>query len=153
GTGADAPTFSISASPNTATVSAGHPANYKITVTPANGHVTSTVSLSCSDLPTNVTCSLSPSSLAPGASPVSSTLTITKTSSAGMNVPYKSPMSIRPAYLWNWILACLVLLAFPVMARAQYRGRLIGGAFGMTLICALAVFQISCATVNSAPSI
>jgi len=148
GIGIAAPTFNISASPNIATVRAGQPANYKITVTPVDGQVNDTVSLSCSDLPTNVSCSLAPSTLTLGANPVFSTLTITTTSSAGVHLPFDGPMGTWPTYASSLILACFALLAFSIMAWGHNSGRLVG-AFGMTLICALAVFQISCANGNA----
>jgi hypothetical protein len=148
GVGIAVPTFNISASPSIATVRAGQSANYRITVTPVDGQVNDTVSLSCSELPTNVSCSLAPSTLIPGANPVSSTLTISTTSSAGVHLPFDAPTGTWPAYASRLILACFALLAFSIMAWGHNSRRLIG-AFGMTLICALAVFQISCASVNA----
>ena len=52
--------FSITATPSAQTISSGHQAIYTLTVTPIGG-LTGTVSLSCSGVPLNSTCSVSPS--------------------------------------------------------------------------------------------
>jgi uncharacterized protein (TIGR03118 family) len=80
-TAAAAPTldYSLTANPQNATVAAGGTANFTLTVTPANGFA-STVTLSCV-APTGVTCSLNPTSVTPGAGPVTSMLTTTASTS------------------------------------------------------------------------
>jgi hypothetical protein len=45
------------------TVAAGQPANYALSISPANGY-TGTVSLTCSNLPVNASCSFAPASIA-----------------------------------------------------------------------------------------
>ena len=52
--------FSITATPSAQTISSGHQAIYSITVTPISG-LTGTIALSCSGVPLNSTCSVSPS--------------------------------------------------------------------------------------------
>ncbi len=52
--------FSITATPSAQTISSGHQAIYSITVTPISG-LTGTIALSCSGVPLNATCSVSPS--------------------------------------------------------------------------------------------
>jgi len=52
--------FSITATPSAQTISSGHQAIYSITVTPIGG-LTGTIALSCSGVPLNSTCSVSPS--------------------------------------------------------------------------------------------
>src|SRR5579859_6208957 len=69
--------FSLSASPNTVTATAGNAASYTASVSPVNGY-TGTVTLSASGLPSGATASFSPASISGGSG--SSTLTITTTS-------------------------------------------------------------------------
>jgi hypothetical protein len=51
--------FSITATPIAQTISLGHQAIYSITVTPISG-LTGSIALSCSGVPLNSTCSISP---------------------------------------------------------------------------------------------
>jgi len=68
--------FSIGASPESVTVTAGQSASYTVTVTPEGGPFDSSVSFSCSGLPDKCTASFSPESLTPGANAVTTTLTV-----------------------------------------------------------------------------
>ena len=80
-TAAVAPTvdYSLTATPQNATVAAGGSATFRLTITPANGF-SSTVTLSCA-APTGVTCKLNPTTVTPTAGAASSTLTATTSTS------------------------------------------------------------------------
>ncbi len=71
------PSFTLSASPSSASVTAGNEVSYTVTVNSVNGF-NGTVNLSVSGLPSDATDTFSPSAVAAGAS---STLTITTSSS------------------------------------------------------------------------
>lgn len=72
--------FGISITPPaSATVVAGNPATYTISVSPINGF-NSPVTLTCSGLPLGTSCAFVPATVTPGATAVTSTLTITTTS-------------------------------------------------------------------------
>lgn len=71
--------YSLTATPQNATVAAGESANFTLTITPANGF-NSTVTLSCV-APTSVTCTLNPTTVTPGAGAVTSMLTATASTS------------------------------------------------------------------------
>jgi uncharacterized protein (TIGR03118 family) len=71
--------YSLTATPQNATVAAGESANFTLTITPANGF-NSTVTLSCV-APTGVTCTLNPTTVTPGAGAVTSMLTATASTS------------------------------------------------------------------------
>jgi hypothetical protein len=71
--------YSLTATPQNATVAAGGSANFTLTITPANGFA-STVTLSCA-APTGVTCTLNPATVTPGAGAVTSMLTATASNS------------------------------------------------------------------------
>jgi IPT/TIG domain-containing protein len=71
------PDFTTSVTgPTTATVVAGSPATYTISVSPINGF-NSPVTLTCSGLPLGTSCAFAPPAVTPGATAVTSTLTIT----------------------------------------------------------------------------
>jgi hypothetical protein len=58
------------------TISAGSVGTMKVTVTPQAGSFNNAVALACSGLPSDLSCSFSPASITPGASAISSTLTV-----------------------------------------------------------------------------
>ena len=75
------PSFSIAASPASATVTAGQSAQTTITVTPANGF-SQQVSFACSGLPAGGSCSFSPATVTPSGSAATTTLTIATTATS-----------------------------------------------------------------------
>jgi len=115
------PDFSISASPSTATITAGQSANYTLSVTPVSGFNQS-VALSCTK-PTQLTlatCSVSPTAVTPdGTNAATATVTVTTTArgmappnSGGRTAPLQRPPvgRHRGLPLQIWLLA-LVMLA------------------------------------------
>jgi uncharacterized protein (TIGR03118 family) len=78
---AAAPTldYSLTATPQNATVTAGKSANFMLTITPAS-RFASAVTLSCA-APTGVTCTVNPATVTPDAGPVTSLLTATTSTS------------------------------------------------------------------------
>lgn len=77
--GSGTPNFSLSASPNSATVSPGSSVNTNIPVSGVNGF-SGAVTLSCSNPPTGVSCSFDPPSVVPGSEGGTSALTISAAS-------------------------------------------------------------------------
>ncbi len=67
--------FSLAASPQSGTVSAGGSMNFTLTVTPANGF-SNLVAFSCA-APSGITCAFNPTSVTPAGGPVTTTLTAT----------------------------------------------------------------------------
>jgi Beta-propeller repeat/Abnormal spindle-like microcephaly-assoc'd, ASPM-SPD-2-Hydin len=84
GTGSD---FSLATSTSSNTIQPGATATYTLTASAVGGTFSNAVSLSCSGLPAQATCSFSPSTVTPGASKVTTTLTITTTDSIADNTP------------------------------------------------------------------
>ena len=78
--GVPVPDFSFSPAPSPAsnTVTAGSSASYTISVSALNGF-SAAVALSCSGLPAGGSCTFTPASVTPGASPATSTLAISTT--------------------------------------------------------------------------
>jgi centrosomal CEP192-like protein/ASPM-SPD-2-Hydin domain-containing protein len=88
--------FSVSASPSSATVTAGQKASYTVTVSPLGGSYNSNVALSCSGgLPTGVKCSFSPSGVSPGSSSINSALTVSTTSGSTGTQPGSYTININ----------------------------------------------------------
>jgi len=107
--------FTISASPSTATITAGQSTTYTLTVTPVGGF-TGTVSLSCSGAPSAASCSLPASVTLSGTSAATATATIT-TTGRSIVTPGPRPEIVSPRIglrVWHWL---LVLLALAMLAR------------------------------------
>ena len=68
-------TISMAASPSAMMIAAGGTGSMKVTVTPQAGSFNQAVALTCSGLPSNLSCSFAPPSVTPGASAVSSVVT------------------------------------------------------------------------------
>jgi hypothetical protein len=70
--------FTVSASPTSLSITAGASGTTTVSVTPAGGFAQA-VSFACSDVPSEATCTFAPATVTPGASAVTTTLTITTT--------------------------------------------------------------------------
>jgi trimeric autotransporter adhesin len=84
GTGAD---FTLTTATSSSTIQPGATATYTVTASAVGGAFSNAVDLSCSGLPAQAACSFSPSSVTPGATKATTTLTITTTSSIAENMP------------------------------------------------------------------
>lgn len=125
--------FSLTVSEQSATVSSGQATNITVGAS-AVGGFGSPISLTCSS-PSGVTCSLSPSTITPGSSTSSSTLTISVASTAPPT-GYIAPMAM-------WLpLSGLGLIGMVLPKRRVLRkwrkGALIGG-LGLLLMCLLTI--------------
>ena len=76
GTATTPPTFSLSATPGSQTVSAGGSVTYNVATTPQGGAFTTAVNLTVVGLPTGATAIFAPSTVTPGAAGATSVLTI-----------------------------------------------------------------------------
>lgn len=76
--------FALGVSPDAATVTSGQSSRHVVTIPPQGGAYNSEVTLSCAsgNLPPQTTCEFDPSTVTPGATGASSTLTISTVSSA-----------------------------------------------------------------------
>jgi hypothetical protein len=71
--------FSVGATPGTATVSAGQTASYTATVNAHGGEFSAPVTLACTNLPAGTSCTFNPPAVTPGTGSSSSTVTVTTT--------------------------------------------------------------------------
>ncbi|MFZ0200648.1 MAG: choice-of-anchor D domain-containing protein [Candidatus Sulfotelmatobacter sp.] len=139
GTGTD---FSLTNSTGADTIQPGSAANYTLTVSHLGGSFGNAVKLTCSGLPAQTSCSLSPTAVTPGASSASSTLTITSTATVSQAVPRSSRSA--PIYA-VWIqLQTIGLFGFVVIASRRSGRKLRGGILSLLLTASL-LFMTGCA--------
>jgi hypothetical protein len=140
------PDFSISASPNAVTVSAGTAATSTVTIGGLN-NFTGSVSMSCSGFPTRSNCSFSPITVTPGANPATSILTISTTAGSVFLAPQSGRLRIRPMYAF-W-LTCLgtILIGLGIWGRTPKKQRI--GYFSMGLLIILLALQAGCGSPKS----
>jgi hypothetical protein len=133
--------FSVATSPGNATLSAGQSATFAVTVSPQGGAFGSDVTLSCSNLPPQATCTFSRPTFTPGAASGQSTLTIS--TSATASTPPTSVRSLDRTSLEQPIAVSLIGIAMFWLAarRTNRRGVAVcaGGALAITWISASAM--------------
>ncbi len=113
GTGTD---FLISASPTSATITAGQSATFTVTLRPAGGF-NQAITLGCTGAPPAATCTVSPSSVTlDGFNPSSATATVT-TTARSMVPPAARPRAIPPLGPLMRLLCLALLLALVLWAR------------------------------------
>jgi hypothetical protein len=98
GTGAPAPSFTVSSSTASQTVQPGGIAQYSITVAAQNGTFSNPVTLAVSGLPPGATGTFSPASVTPGSNSANSQLSIqtASTATAGLRSAWPLAFSIMP---------------------------------------------------------
>jgi hypothetical protein len=121
------PDFTILVTPPSATVSAGQPASYTLSLTPLHGF-NQAVSLSCNRAPTAAQCTVLPSSVTlDGSNTSTATVTVT-TTAASMVGPGQGPSVMLPP-LGNpvemrWLVWLLAIITMASWLKAQRRVRL-----------------------------
>jgi Bacterial Ig-like domain (group 3)/FG-GAP-like repeat len=114
-----APSFKVSATPATLSITPGQTGTTTLSVTPAGGFAQA-VSFACSGLPSEASCTFAPATVTPGASAVTTTLTITTTAPQASAERSRISRSALPGLL---ALGSLLLFAMPGTKRAAGRGR------------------------------
>lgn len=128
--------FTLGASPNQLTVSAGNSATTTITVTP-NAGFSQPVSFSCDNLPVGATCSFNPATVTPNGAPLTTTLTITTNG---------GPMALSPWSSSTMFAYALTPVGLMLIGGLWYRRQ------GDAHILWMAVLLISMITVASCGS-
>ena len=121
--------FTIAVAPASVTVVRGEAATYTVTVSSEGGTFNGDVSLSCTGLPAQTSCSFAPGTVTPGASAVTSTLTVSTTAPSALLAPPLGERELPPMFaLWLERLALgffgLVLVGVVLGGRASKRRRL-----------------------------
>ena len=134
--------FSLASSPGSATIQPGSGANYTLTVSHVGGSFANAVKLTCSGLPAQTSCSLSPNAVTPGASTASSTLTITSTAT----VAQTSPSGSRSAPIYAvWIQIQTIGLFGIVLVASKGPSRKTRGLVVAALLTMALIFMTACA--------
>ena len=104
--------YNVSASPTSATLTAGQQTSFTISATPVSGFI-GTVTWNCPGAPANsITCTVSPSTVVlDGTNPATATVTLT-TAARGFSPPLVIlPPTASPVRLWVMWMACFAWLA------------------------------------------
>lgn len=140
GTGSD---FSLTSSSGSDTVTPGSTANYNLTVSSVGGSFAHPVKLTCSGLPAQTSCKLSPNVVTPGANTTTSALSITSTASAAQVLPAGSSRSTAIYAAWIQLQAIGlfgIMLAAPKGPTKKRRVLFLAALLTMALI-----FMTACA--------
>jgi len=150
--------FSVSASPASLTVKRGQSGSSTITVT-AIGGFNGAVNFSCSGLPSLSACTFTPASITPGASPATSTLSVSTTAPSAFYAPRFRPRPPLNSYR-TWAFALAALAALLRLLLGFRSGRRIFAAasrprhlalMALLLFLALAVLQAACGGGGGSP--
>ena len=140
GTGSD---FNLSVLPATVTVSSGSTATYTIQVNSVGGTFGSAVSLACSQLPSQASCKLSPSSVTPGSKGASVSVTISTNGSSSSLAT--TQFRDEPVTYAAWIqVQSLGLFGIAFMG-AGFRRKKWLQTVGLALVLLLLCFAVGCA--------
>jgi len=138
--------FTISASPSSPTVAAGGSTTVALTLGSLNGYA-GIVTLSCSGLPTQTTCTFSPASVTIAGTSTAATVTIQTTlnSISSLRTPTPLPHHRQLGWANSGILLCGLVLAG---AGVGHKGRW----SVLALLASLSMMMlVSCSNPNSAP--
>jgi Abnormal spindle-like microcephaly-assoc'd, ASPM-SPD-2-Hydin/Beta-propeller repeat len=140
GSGSD---FSLTSSPNSDAIKAGSAANYTLTVSPLGGSFSSAVKLTCSGLPAQTSCSLSPTTVTPGASTASTTLSIATTASTAQAPPLRQSRGTLIYAVWFQLHAFGLLGIMLIVSKAATRKQ---QTFNLTALLTMAlILMTACA--------
>lgn len=138
-------TISVAANPTAMTIAAGSMAKIKVTVTPQAGSFNQAVALTCSQLPSNLSCSFSPASVTPGTGAVSSMLTFKTV------VPVAADRREGRSFFFATGLFSFGLFGITFMGKVRRRGML--AALGSFILLGLLIGSVSCGGNSMKPVI
>jgi hypothetical protein len=118
------------------TVTPEQAANYALAISAINGF-SQTVELNCSGIPPQSTCTVTPSSIAPGS--VASVSVVTTAASAGLTQPAGGPSANNPFKVWMALSDVLGLALLLRMGRCRQEWRRPLFFYGLTLTCLLSI--------------
>src|SRR5450432_1002976 len=147
GNGSD---FIVASSSGSDKITAGSAATYNLTVSPVGGSFANTVELSCSGLPAQTSCSLSPNAVTPGGSTATSTLSITTTASVAQA---ESTRTARRAPIYAvWVQLQAAGLLGVLFATPKRRTKKTRAIVLRLLLSGALVFMIGCGGTGILPT-
>jgi hypothetical protein len=130
---------SMTASPATATLSAGQSKTFTVTFSVNQSAVGQTFQLSCAGLPAGLSCAFSPSSITPtSTAPVTAQLTITSTATLA------SLHQATPWALASWLAVFPAVVLTGIRPRRSGKNRKNGSLLVLMLVALTAFTSISC---------
>jgi hypothetical protein len=102
--------LTLGASPTSIAITTGGSGILTVSVTPQGGSFDSAVALACPGLPTNLQCSFAPTSIIPGGSTATSTLTISAASALGTSTHHQGTTLLGAEWLFGFGLFGAVFL-------------------------------------------
>jgi len=146
------PDYGVSATPPTATITAGQQANFTVSAGPAHGF-DQTVTWSCTGAPTGASCTVSPSSVTlDGSNPATATVTLT-TTARGLAPPLVLPRGAPPPYLWVTLAASFAwLVLFVALCSSSRAFRQRPGLVTAAVVVAISLCTYSCGGGYSSPN-
>lgn len=129
------PDYQINVPTGSATITAGQPATYTISITPQGGF-NGTINFACTGLPALSSCAFNPATLTPSGSPTSTTLTISTTARTTASAQPLSGATL--AAITGVGFLGIVFLGVPARRRRSLRW------VGMMLLGSVLAFAISC---------
>ncbi len=136
-------TLSLTANPSTMTIPAGGFGQVMVSVTPQTGTFNDQVALTCSGLPSGLSCSFSPAAVTPGSGGASSALTIAAAAAISAN------RHERGKFIFGSWLFGFGLFGMTLVGRIQRRR--VFAMIGASGVAALLWMGTSCAGVSSVP--
>jgi hypothetical protein len=147
GSGSD---FILASSSGSDTIKAGSAASYDLMVSPVGGSFANAVALSCSGLPAQTSCSLSPNVVTPGGSTVTSMLSITTTASVAEVPPIRKSRSAPVYAVWVQLQSIGLLgIMFAMPKRLSKKARAL---VLLSLVSGALVFMIGCGGTGIVPT-
>ncbi|MGB0013599.1 MAG: endo-1,3-alpha-glucanase family glycosylhydrolase [Candidatus Sulfotelmatobacter sp.] len=140
------PTLSFSASPASLTISAGTTGSLTVTAKPQSGSFNNSIALSCSGMPSTMSCSFSPASITPGSGMATSVVTISSKAATGTN-----PLPPRnPTRLYGSLLLSFGIVGFGFLEKGAGKR----GTQGIALcaVIALGMLGASCGSARNVGS-
>jgi hypothetical protein len=130
-------TISFTASPTAVTVPEDKSGSVTVTAAMESGISSSPIALSCSGLPSTLSCSFSPRSITPGTGKATSTLTISTVAVRGMNSKQRGTV---PIYA-SWILS-FGIVGFVIIGSTEGRRRM--QALAIVALIGIGMVSSSC---------
>ncbi len=133
--------FALSPNPATATVARGQSGAYTITVTPQGGSFSSAITFACSGLPNLSSCTFTPATVTPNATPATTQLSIRTTAPGSALPPFLRWQPPTPLVVFCWVLTALLLFVAGLVSR---RRRALRTACYLACVAVLAGVAAAC---------
>src|ERR1700733_817860 len=141
--------FSLASAQGSDTVKAGSTATYNLKVSPVSGSFASAVALTCTGLPAQTSCSLSPNTVTPGGSAASSTLSIITTATVAEAEPIRKSQSAPVYAVWIQLQAIGLLgIMFAMPKRLSRKTRAL---VTLLLVSGALIFMFGCGGTGIVP--